>query len=225
MRLLIIDDNVALVWRLQALLEKSFKVQVARNGSDGQRQAETGRFDAIILDLGLPDIGGAEICTNLRANGVIAPILILSGESTVQSKVQLLEMGADDYLTKPFEVSELQARINALLRRRQVGAPPVILQIGDLSINMEQRSVERSGTPIMLRRKEFDLLEYLARNQGKVVTSTMILHHVWDEFEKDAWSNTVRVHIKHLRDKIDRPFEAPALIKTARGVGYILEGP
>lgn len=222
MRLLIIEDNVALAWRLQAFLEKQFEIQMARTGAEGQRLAESGRYDIILLDLGLPDINGGDVCTALRASGVVTPILILTAEDTIQSKVHLLEIGADDYLTKPFEVAELKARINALLRRRQMSTPGQVLQVSDLVINPEQRTVERAGTAIVLRRKEFDLLEYLARNHGKVVTQAMILNYVWGEADKDEWSNTVRVHIKYLRDKVDRPFPTP-LIKTSRGVGYTLD--
>jgi len=222
MRLLIVDDNVALAWRLQAYLEGQFKTHTVRTGYDGQRQAETGRYDAIILDLGLPDISGDEVCKSLRKSGIMTPILILTGEDEVDTKVRLLEIGADDYLTKPFELSELRARLNALLRRRQVGSPVATLQIGDLHIDPERRTVERDGVAIPLRRKEFDILEYLARNSGKVVTQNMIFNHVWGESDKEAWGNTVRVHIKYLRDKVDKPFKEP-LTKTARGVGYILE--
>lgn len=223
MRLLVIDDNVALLWGLQSLLE-NFELQAARTGEEGQRLAESGRYDAIILDLGLPDISGKEVCKRLRQKGVLTPILVLSAEAGLNTKVQLLEMGADDYLTKPFQRAELKARLQALLRRRQVGTPSPILKIGDLTIDPSRRSVERGGVSISLRRKEFDILEYLVRNCGKVVTQSMILNHVWDDSSKDAWANTVRVHIKRLRDKIDRPF-ASQLIKTAHGVGYIVEEP
>ncbi|HJP96520.1 MAG TPA: response regulator transcription factor [Candidatus Saccharimonadales bacterium] len=224
MRLLIIEDNLALAWRLQASLENDFEVHMARTGASGQRQAETGRFDLIILDLGLPDMSGAEVCNGLRAAGILTPVLILTGEDTVQTKVHLFSVGADDYVTKPFDLEELRARITALLRRRQVGAPPQLLQVGKLQINPAQRTVKYEGTAIHLRRKEFDILEYLARNQGKVVTQAMIFNHVWGDFDKDVWNNTVRVHVKHLRDKIDRPFNA-SLLKTARGVGYVLRAP
>lgn len=224
MRLLIIEDNLALAWRLQASLESDFEVHVARTGASGQRQAETDRFDLIILDLGLPDMSGAEVCNNVRAASIVTPILILTGEDTVQTKVHLFGVGADDYLTKPFELEELRARITALLRRRQVGAPPKLLEVGDLRIDPRQRTVEYAGSPVLLRRKEFDILEYLARNQGKVVTQAMIFNHVWGDLDKDVWNNTVRVHVKHLRDKIDRPFNT-SMLKTARGVGYVLEAP
>jgi len=222
MKLLIVEDNVALVWRLQKALSKSFDVQLARTGSEGQRLAASGRYDAIILDLGLPDISGDEVCTMLRADNITSPILILTAEGALHSKVRMFKVGADDYLTKPFEMIELQARLQALVRRRQVGLPPSVLKVDNLTINPSRRTVERNGIHISLRRKEFDILEYLARNRGKIVTQTMILNHVWGDLDHMAWNNSVRVHIKHLRDKIDRPFATP-LIKTARGVGYILE--
>jgi two-component system OmpR family response regulator len=222
MKLLIVEDNVALAWRLQKALNKPFDVHLARTGSEGQRLAASGRYDAIILDLGLPDISGDEVCTALRAGGITSPILVLTAEGALHSKVRMFKIGADDYLTKPFEMIELQARLQALVRRRQVGLPHLVLKIDDLTINLSKRIVERNGIPILLRRKEFDILEYLARNRGKIVTQTMILNHVWGELDHTAWSNSVRVHIKHLRDKIDRPFAIP-LIKTERGVGYILE--
>lgn len=222
MKLLIVDDNVALGWRLQSYFGKYFGVRVARTGSEGQRLAETGRYDVIILDLSLPDRDGGAICQTLREEGIMTPVLVLTGEDTLESKVRLLEIGADDYLTKPFEPAELKARIDALTRRRQVGAPPALLKVGDLTIDLNKRIVERGGMRITLRRKEFDILEYLARNRGKVITQAMILSHVWDEPSQEGWNNTVRVHIKYLRDKIDRPFEK-RLIRTAHGVGYTIE--
>ena len=214
-----------LAWRLRAFFEKKFDVNVAHSGTEGIRLAETGRYDVITLDLGLPDITGDKVCKTLRDNGVTTPILVLSGEGMVQSKVNLLSKGADDYLTKPFDLTELEARVQALLRRRQIDpSPNALMQSGDVLINREQRTVIRDGQAVQLRRKEFELLEYLARNQNKVVTPTMILNDVWGDSGKEAWNNTVRVHIKYLRDKIDKPFGAP-LIKTARGVGYVLKSP
>lgn len=226
MKLLIVDDNVALTWRLQNNLKKHFDVDVANTGNEGKHLAETGRYDAMILDLGLPDIKGEDVCAALRKSNVSTPILVLSAEGALNSKVKLLDGGADDYLTKPFESSELIARVKALVRRNRAKAmaPSAKMTIGDLTIDSERREVFRAGTPIDLRRKEFDILEYLARNQGTVVTLTMILEQLWDSSDKDTWSNTVRVHMKHLRDKIDRPF-ALQLIKTVRGVGYIMEVP
>lgn len=224
MRLLIVDDNVVLAWKLQGYLGKQFEVQVARTGHEGQRLAETGRYDAIILDLSLPDRDGQDICMELRRKGVTTPILILTAENTLDSKVRLLEYGADDYVTKPFALAELKARIKALMRRRQVGPPPQLLTVGDLTIDPNRRTVKRGDKVIQLRRKEFDILEYLVRNKSAVITSQMIFDHIWDNPDQNAWHNAVRVHIKHLRDKIDRPFPT-SLIKTARGVGYSIEEP
>lgn len=222
MQLLLVDDNAALTWRLQRHLGKHFNVQVAQSGREGQRLAELRQFDAIILDLGLPDINGEEVCAALRKQNISAPILVLTAEDGLDSKVRLLEKGADDYLTKPFEALELTARINALLRRRRTIQPSLLLQVGDLTIDSHRRVVKRAGKPISLRRKEFDILEYLAKHQGTIVTQTMILDYIWDDIDKNTWSNTIRVHIKNLRDKIDKPFDK-TLLKTARGVGYILD--
>lgn len=221
MKLLVIDDNVALGWRLQNYLDSQFDVQVARTGAEGQRRAQIKQYDVIILDLGLPDIQGEEVCRLLRQNGVMTPVLVLTAAVEIDSKVRLLEMGADDYLTKPFDLAELRARIHALVRRRQA-EPNALLTAGDLIVDPNRRMVKRGDVHINLRRKEFDILEYLVRNRGKIVTQEMIREHVWDETEGDLWNNTIRVHIKYLRDKIDRPFGSP-LIKTAHGVGYTLE--
>lgn len=221
MKLLVVDNNVALGWRLQNHLDDQFEVLVVRTGAEGQRHAESKHFDAIILDLLLPDMSGEETCLALRQNGVMTPILILTATTAMDSKVRLLEIGADDYLTKPFDLGELRARIHALVRRPQTEST-ALLTVGDLTIDLGNRVVTRSDVCITLRRKEFDILEYLARNRGTIVTQAMIRDHIWDGAEGDAWSNTVRVHIKNLRDKIDRPFATP-LIKTAPGVGYMLE--
>lgn len=222
MRLLLIEDNVALIWRLREQLGKYFEVRAIRTASEGLHLAQTGRYSIIILDLSLPDMSGKEVCTALRQNNIWTPILILTADSTLSTKINLFDSGADDYLTKPFEIAELLARIRALQRRPQTKAPEQLLKVSDLTIDPERRQVARNGTSISLRRKEFDILEYLARNRGKIITQAMILNHVWGEFEKEMWSSTVRVHMKHLRDKVDRPFAVP-LIKTARGVGYVLE--
>lgn len=222
MRLLIVDDNAALTWRLQSFLSNSFDVQVARTGFEGLRLAKSGRFDAMILDLRLPDLDGEAICVALRRQQSNMPILILSGEGGLDYRVRLLNEGADDYLTKPFDTKELIARTKALMRRTHRIAESPALKVGDLIIDSSKRLVTRGGVPIDLRRKEFDILEYLARNHGSVVTPAMILDQVWEDPENEGWSNSIRVHIKNLRDKIDKPFPTP-LIRTARGVGYMLQ--
>ena len=152
---------------------------------------------------------------------VDTPILILTGAADVTSRVTLLNGGADDYVTKPFSVAELKARLGALLRRPPTTMGTSTFTVQGLVIDPHRRRVERDGQAIPLRRKEFDILEYLVRNRGRPVTRSMILDHAWDG-SKDTWNNTVDVHIKHLRDKIDRPF-GTALIKTAYGIGYMID--
>ncbi|HSX00290.1 MAG TPA: response regulator transcription factor [Patescibacteria group bacterium] len=221
MKLLLIEDNRPLADSLKKQLGKTFIIDVNRSGEDGLAQALSGTYDAIVLDLGLPDKSGHEVCRSIRAAGVMTPILILTGVDSVTSRVALLDDGADDYLTKPFNIAELRARLGALLRRPANTYTANVLKVRDLVIDPNRRSVERDGTPITLRRKEFDILEYLVRNQGRPVTRAMILDHAWDG-SKDAWNNTVDVHIKHLRDKIDRPFDT-SLIQTAYGIGYMVD--
>ena len=221
MKILLIEDSRALADGLKKQLGKSFVVDAVRTGEEGLQRALSGGQDIIILDLSLPDKNGYDICRAIRLAQVATPILILTGASDVTSRVTLLNAGADDYLTKPFSVAELRARLGALLRRPAATFSSDVFRIRDLTVDPHRRRVERAGTPITLRRKEFDILEYLVRNRGRPVTRSMILDHAWDG-TKDAWNNTVDVHIKHLRDKIDRPFETP-LIKTAYGIGYMID--
>lgn len=223
MRLLIVDDYKALADRLKTHLEGRFNVDVADTAAVGEQLAKTRQYDIILLDLGLPDGSGQEVCLHLRQAGIMIPILVLTGEDDTNSKVSLFESGADDYLTKPFELAELDARIGALLRRRQMNSPAVLMRVGDLMIDPSRRRVTRDGALIRLRRKEYEILEYLVRNLGKTVTPAMITNQVWNKADDDdEWKTTVRVHIKYLRDKIDRPFATP-LIKTTHGVGYVIE--
>ncbi len=219
MKILIIDDNAALVRSLRDFLGKDFIIDTARTAKSGLRQAITAKHDIIILDIGLPDGRGDDVCRQIRANHIISPILILSGVQSVQSRVDLLETGADDYLVKPFSLAELRARIVALTRRTPNIYRNRTLAFEDLTIDLDKREVWRAGQEVTLRRKEFDILAYLAHNRGRTVTRAMILDHVW-ESDKDRWQNTVDVHIKHLRDKLDRPFGRP-FIKTAYGIGYV----
>ncbi|HXR50277.1 MAG TPA: response regulator transcription factor [Verrucomicrobiae bacterium] len=218
-KLLIVEDNESLVSRLQNYMNRQFALDVVHTAADAIKQIGSRDYDIIVLDLGLPDDSGEAVCRVARDKGITTPILILTGENAVDSKVRLLETGADDYLTKPFKLQELQARLGALLRRTK-GAP-YILVLGDLTIDLEGRRVKRGNKEIMLRRKEFDILQYLALNRGRIITRPMIMEHVWDE-DKENWNNIVDVHIKHLRDKVDRPFKTP-LIKTAHGLGYMLD--
>jgi len=221
MKLLVIDDNRALIRSLKEFLGKDFVIDAASTAKDGLRLAAASTNDIIILDIGLPDGQGNEICKEIRASNVTTPIIILTAVSSIQSKVDLLTIGADDYLIKPFSLAELRARLFALMRRVPAEYNNTMLRSDDLAVDVAKRQVRRNGQDIKLRRKEFDILEYLMRNKGQAVTRTMIFNHVW-ESDKNRWHNTVDVHIKHIRDKVDRPFERQ-LIKTAYGIGYLIE--
>lgn len=222
MKILIVEDSRLLAGSIKDLLSKHYTVDVVYTGGEGIYQGSHTDYGVILLDLGLPDISGYEVCQELRNQGVGSPILILSGVRDVDSRVRLLQYGADDYLTKPFDSNELRARVEALLRRAMRVAPSRQVQVDDLVIDTSKRSVERAGVPIRLRRKEFDILCYLIQNRGRTLTRAMIFNHVW-EAGKDGWNNTIDVHIKQLRDKIDRPFDKK-LIKTAHGIGYMVDG-
>ncbi|HEX6461913.1 MAG TPA: response regulator transcription factor [Candidatus Saccharimonadales bacterium] len=217
MKVLIIEDNQWLARSIKDYLKTSFTVDIALTSEEGLEKALNVQYAVIILDLNLPDADGYETCRILRDRHVSSPILVLTGFKEPTRCVKLLDGGADDYMTKPFNSAELRARISALTRRRYEHESG-ILRFRDLIIDVARRHVERAGTVIELRRKEFDILEYLIMNRGRVVTREMILNHAWDG-DKNSWNNTVDVHIKHLRDKVDRPF-APPLIKTAYGIGY-----
>lgn len=221
MKLLVIDDNQALVRSLKDFLDKTIVVSSAATAKEGLWRACTEECDIIVLDVMLPDGLGTDVCREIRAADITTPIIALSGVTDVKTRVELLNIGADDYLMKPFSLLELRARIFAQLRRTSNnGTNGTLLTAGDLTLDLASRHVQRAGKEINLRRKEFDILAYLLRNQGQVVTRSMIFDHVW-ESDKDYWHNTIDVHIKRLRDKIDRPFKEP-LIRTAYGVGYVL---
>jgi DNA-binding response OmpR family regulator len=220
--LLVVEDNQPLAQSLQSWLSKQYKVSTAGNGKDALELLAKDSFDILILDLGLPDMTGQELCDQIRSSGVKTPILVLTATNEVSMKVKLLDIGADDYLQKPFYIGELKARLRALLRRSGTAtSQPQILEVGDLVLDVSRRQVSRAGKTIVLRRKEFDILEYLMRNRGTVVTRTMIISNIWDD-SSDHWNNTVDVHIKYIRDKVDRPFKQK-LIKTAYGVGYMID--
>lgn len=221
MRLLLIDDNRDLVFSLRRSLTKNFVVDIAYDGKQGTYLAEINEYDIIILDILLPDINGIEICKSLRKSGIQTPIIMLTGQYELSDKVNALDGGADDYVTKPFHVPELLSRIRAVLRRQRNAFPSNVLTVADLQIDLNKKQVTRSNKKISLRRKEFYLLEYLARNVGNVITREMILDHVW-ESENDSLTNIVDVHIKYLRDQIDKNFDKK-LIKTVHGLGYKLE--
>ena len=222
-RILIIEDESGIALALyKSLSQLDYRVDTAKTGSSGLRKASNKKFDLILLDLGLPDMSGKTICRQLRDDGFSGPIIILTAESSIASKVSLFDAGANDYLTKPFSVEELQARIRACLRQPFEEEPEKSLLVtSELSLNSASRSVEREGQIITLRRKEFALLEYLMKHAGSAVTRASLMNYAWEGGE-EGWTNTVDVHIKHLRDKVDRPFSRP-LIKTVHGVGYKLD--
>jgi len=223
MKLLCIEDNVALVDSLRHFLGPDSKITSTASGRKGIKLADKNQYDAIVLDLGLPDMSGLEVCLELRQLDAQLPILILSGSGDSGTKVTLLHAGADDFLAKPFTVAELRARLLALLRRSNPGVDqenPNALSIGDLLLDPNSRRVERSGKAIPLRRKEFDILEYLMRHKNKVVSRAMIMDNVW-EFSTVSWDGTINVHIKRLRDGVDRPYKHK-LIKTVYGLGYTI---
>lgn len=223
MKLLCIEDNTALVESLRRFLVAGSSITSAPTGKDGLRLADAHRYDAIILDLGLPDMAGLDVCLALRQASLKTPILVLSGLKDPNTKVTLFEAGADDYITKPFTVAELRARLFALLKRADFNTDRqhhYLLKVGNLTLDPLSRQVERSGKPVKLRRKEFEILEYLMRNQDKIVTRSMIMENVWDP-ESASWDGTINVHIKRMRDQIDRPYKHK-LIKTAYGLGYTI---
>jgi len=219
MRILVIeDDKKTADYILKGLGESGFVADHAANGPDGLHLATGGQYDALIIDRMLPGLDGLSIVRALRAAQISVPVLILSALAHVDERVTGLRAGGDDYLTKPFAFSELQARLEALLRRPPAIAEQTTLQVGDLTMDLLARKVSRAGQPIDLRPQEYKLLEYLMRHAGQVVTRTMLFEGVWD-FHFDPQTNVVDVHISRLRQRVDKGFERP-LIHTHRGGGY-----
>lgn len=222
MHILVVEDEEKTSSYLhRGLTEMGFNVDIAQNGTDGLYNALEINYDAIILDVMLPDRDGFEILDELRRHKK-TPVIMLSARGSVNDRVNGLRLGADDYLPKPFSFTELVARIQALLRRQQgVAQNQTHLDIGDLSIDLLARKVSRQGNRIDLTAKEFSLLTLLARHKGEVLSKTMIAEQIWDiNFDSDA--NVVEVAIKRLRAKIDAPYETK-LLHTMRGMGYVLE--
>ena len=224
MKILLVEDNEKLAHRVKLqLMDQRYVVVHVRTGEEALERVEVATYGVIILDLGLPTISGGKVCKAIRGNGVRTPILILTGTGGIASKVRLLDNGADDYLTKPFNGDELRARVAALVRRQPSGEHDASIDLPRIVINTDERKVYRDGRTIRLRRKEFDILAYLASNNGRVVTRRMIVQHVWNTSEQKN-TNTIDVHIKTLRDQLDRPFETP-IIHTERGLGYKVDIP
>lgn len=220
-RLMLVEDDSNIAKALALALRNSYIVDIISSGRQAIFKADSQHYGAIILDLNLPDIPGIQVCQELRNRGITAPILILSGESQVLTKINLLDAGANDYLTKPFSLGELKARLRVLSRPApDRPSQPRRLSVGNLTLDRHARTVTRDGLSIALRRKEFALLECLMEHAGNVVTRQALIRHAWQGVE-EPWTNTIDVHIKYLRDKLDRPFER-ALIQTVHGLGYRL---
>jgi len=223
MRLLLVEDDPNLAGFVRkGLREERYAVDLAQDGEEGLLMASTTPYDLVILDVMLPKLDGFTVCRRLRVSGHIAPILLLTAKATVDDRVTGLNLGADDYLTKPFAFAELLARVRALIRRKG-NEHALRLTVADLDIDPLAHRVWRAGKEIVLTNKEYALLEYLVRNPDRVLTRTAIIEHVWD-IHYDGMTNIVDVHIRALRNKVDRDFSIP-LIHTVRGVGYVLKTP
>jgi two-component system copper resistance phosphate regulon response regulator CusR len=223
MRLLLVEDELDIQSFLKRSLEEAgYEVEAAADGKTAQRLAIEGPFDILIVDLGLPDIDGISLILRLRQSGVRAPVLILSARRSVDDRVHGLEQGGDDYLTKPFALAELLARLRNLLKRNtSSGNEATRLRVLDLELDLLRREASRGGQMLQLTPQEFVLLEYFCRNAGRVVTRSMILDKVWGmRIQPDT--NVVDVHIYRLRGKVDGKGQVP-LIRTLRGVGYVLK--
>jgi two-component system OmpR family response regulator len=221
MKVLVVEDEARLANTLaMGLSAEGFVVVTAQNGTDGLWQATEETFDVVVLDIMLPGLSGYEVLRRMRAKGVWTPVLMLTAKDGDYDQADAFDLGADDYLTKPFSFIVLTARLRALMRR---GAPerPAVLSVEDLSLDPARRVVQRGGTPISLTPREFGLLEYLLRNQDIAVTKAQILQHVWDSHYSGP-DNVVEVYMGYLRRKIDAPFGTNT-IHTVRGVGYRID--
>ena len=220
MRVLIVEDDARLAELLaRSLREAAYAVDVAGDAERGRYQAAVSDYDAMILDVGLPGMSGLELCRELRARGSRVPVLMLTARDAVRDRVAGLDSGADDYLTKPFELEELFARLRALLRR----APEMtasVFTVADLVVDTRGQRVERGGRVIPLTTKEYAMCEYLARNAGRVIGRAELCDHVWDA-NHDPFSNAIEVYINRLRKKVDAGSAVP-LIHTRRGAGYMM---
>ena len=220
MRILVIEDEHKIANSIKKGLEQeSYAADVAYTGTDGYDLASTEDYDLIILDLLLPEMDGVNVCKSLREQNIHIPILILTAKGQIGDKVEGLDAGADDYLTKPFAFEELLARARALTRRPK-NSTGTVLKVDNLALDTTSFEVKRSGQKIQLSSKEFSLLEYLLRHPNQTLTKDQIISHVWN-YDADILPNTVEVYIGYLRNKIDKPFaKNPTLIHTVRGFGY-----
>jgi len=222
MRLLLVEDDLKIAsFILTGLKEAGFAIDHATDGEDGLHMALIIPYDAAIIDIMLPKLDGLTLISKLRNQGNNTPVIILSAKRSVDDRVIGLQKGGDDYLTKPFSLPELLARVQALIRRATGAKETTRLEVGDLSMDLLKREVLRAGEKIELQPKEFSLLEYLMRNEGRVVSKTMVMQHVWD-YDFVPMTNVVEARICILREKIDKDF-SKKLIYTIRGAGYVLK--
>jgi heavy metal response regulator len=222
MRILVIEDDVDLAQFIcKGLKEERYAVDLAADGEEGLELALGHPYDLLIVDIMLPKLDGLTVCQRLRGAGNRTPVLLMTARNTVEDKVSGFDMGADQFLAKPFAFAELLARIRALLRRSSSQSEPTRLTVADLDLDLVSRRVWRGRKEIVLTNKEFALLEYLMRNQNRVLTRTSIIDHVWG-LTHDPMTNIVDVHIRSLRGKID-DVSSPSVITTVRGVGYMVE--
>jgi heavy metal response regulator len=222
MRILVVEDDKGTARFIQkGLSEEGFMTDVVSGGEEGQFMASTQIYDLIILDVMLPEINGFEVLRTIRQKGVSTPVLFLTAKDEKEDIIHGLDLGADDYLVKPFAFAELLARIRAVLRRGQPGEPIEKLIVGDLVLDRVTRQACRGDKIIELTAKEFQLLEYMMRNRGQILTKTMILDRVWG-YDFDTQSNIIEVHVNRLRAKVDKDFSTK-LIHTVRGVGYVIK--
>jgi len=222
MRALVVeDDELTRTFVARGLKEAGLLVECAAEGQDAFRKAVIEPFDVAVVDIMLPGMDGLELIRAWRRRGVTMPILILSAKRSVDDRVRGLETGSDDYLVKPFAITELVARVRALVRRATGESEPNRLRVRDLEMDLLRRRVTRAGVRIDLTPREFALLEFLLRNAGRVVSRTAIMEHVWG-YNFDPGTNVVDVMVSRLRDKIDKPFDT-RLIHTVRGAGYVIE--
>lgn len=221
MRVLIVEDEHKVAQFLKKGFQaESFSVDIASDGERGSFLARTEPYDVIILDVMLPKKNGLEVLREIRSEKIAAPVLVLSAKSELEDRVEGLNLGADDYLGKPFSFSEVLARVRALVRRISTDVQSSVLAVADLQIDLLRRAVVRADTEVELTNKEFELLEYLVRNKGRVLSRVILMEHIWD-MNFDSETNIVDVMINRLRRKIDDPFPLK-LIQTVRGVGYVL---
>jgi DNA-binding response OmpR family regulator len=220
MRVLLVEDDTRIAhFMAKGLREQAYAVDVAAKGEEALYQAEVNTYDVIVLDVMIPEPDGFAVCKRLRQAGQRVPVLMLTARDAVEDRVRGLDCGADDYLTKPFEFRELLARLRALLRRPS-SLQPAILCVADLVVDTGGQTVSRGGHAISMTTKEYALVEFLARNAGRVVCRAEIAEHVWDE-EFDPFSNLIEVYVNRVRRKIDTPGALP-LLQTRRGAGYVL---